>query len=107
MRIDAKTILESIHRENTNKLVFAHVNINSLRNKFELLVDQFKGNIDVLVISETKIDDNFPLENFLIGGLSKPYTLFRDSLGGDIFLYVREDIPSNLLNYWMTEADII
>ena len=107
MRIDAKTILELIHRENTNKLVFAHVNINSLRNKFELLVNQFKGNNDVLMISETKIDDKFPLENFLIGGLSKPYKLVRDSLGGDIFLYVREDIPSNLLNSWMTETDVI
>ena len=41
-RIDAKTILKSIRQEHTNKLVFAHININSLRNKFELLVDQVK-----------------------------------------------------------------
>ena len=84
-------------RENANKLVFALININSLRNKFELLVDQVKGNIDVLMISETKIDDSFPLGNFLIGGFSKPYRLDCDSLGGGILLYVREDIPSNLL----------
>ena len=96
-RIDAKTILKSMRRENTNKLVFAHVNINSLRNKFELLADQVTGNIDVLMISETKIDDSFPLGNFLIGGFSKPYRLDCDSLGGGILLYVREDIPSNLL----------
>ena len=96
-RIDAKTILKSIRRENTNKLFFAHININSLRNKFELFVDQFKGNIDVLMISETKIDDSFPLGNFLIGGFSKRYMLDRDPLGGGILLYVREDIPSNLL----------
>ena len=96
-RIDAKTVLKSIRRENTNKLVFAHIDINSLRNKFELLVDQVKGNIDVLMISETKIDDSFPLANFLIGGFSKPYRLDRDSLGEGILFYVREDIPSNLL----------
>ena len=95
-RIDAKTILRSIRQENINKLVFAHINKNSLRNKFELLVDQVKGNIDVLMISETKIDDGFPLGNFLIGGFSKPYRLDRDSLGGCILLYVREDIPTNL-----------
>ena len=83
-RIDAKTILKSIRQEHTNKLVFAHININSLRNKFELLVDQVKGNIDVLMISETKIDDSFPLENFLIRGLSKPYRLDRETLGGGI-----------------------
>ena len=95
-RIDAKFILKSIRQENTNKLVFAHININSLRNKFELLVDQVKGNIDVLMISEIKTDDSFPLVNFLIGSFSKPYRLDRDSLGGGILLYVREDIPTNL-----------
>ena len=57
-----------IRRENTNKLVFAHININS----FESLFDQVKGNIDVLMISETNIDDSFPLGNFLIGGFCKP-----------------------------------
>ena len=54
--------MKSIRHENTNKLVFAHININSLRNKFELFVDQVKGNIDVLMISETKFDDSFPQE---------------------------------------------
>ena len=48
------------------------------------------------MISETKIDGSFPLGNFLIGGFSKPYRLDRDSLGGCILLYVREDIPTNL-----------
>ena len=68
-----KLILKSIRQENINKLVFAHINIHSLRNRFELLVDQVKGNIDVLMISETKTDDSFPLGDFLIGGFSKPY----------------------------------
>ena len=88
--------MKSIRQENTNKLVFPHININSLRNKFELLVDQVKGNIDVLMISETKIDDSFPLGKFLIGGFSKPYRLDRDALGGGILLYVIEDIPTSL-----------
>ena len=48
------------------------------------------------MISETKIDDSFPLGKFLIGGFSKPYRLDRDLLGGGILLYVREDIPTNL-----------
>ena len=95
-RIDAKTILTLICQENTNKLVFAHMNINSLRNKFKLLFHQVKGNIDVLMISETKTDDTFPFRNFLIGAFSKPYRLDCDSLGGGILLYVRKDIPKNL-----------
>ena len=31
--------------------------------------DQVKGNIDVLLVSKTKIDDNFPIGIFLIDGL--------------------------------------
>ena len=96
-RIDAKTTLKSMHRENTKKLLFAHININSLRNKFELLVDQVKGSIDIVMISQTKTDDSFSLGNFLTGGFSKPCRLERGSLVRGILLYVREDIPSNLL----------
>ena len=96
-RIDAKTILKSIRHENINKLVFAHINISSLRNKFELPVNQVKGNIGILMITETKTDDSFPLGNFLIGCFSKPYGLDRGSFGGGILLYVREDITTNLI----------
>ena len=44
------------------------------------------------MISETKIDDSFhyQIDDFLLGGFSKPYRLDRDSLGGSIVLYVRE-----------------
>ena len=80
-----------------NKLIFAHWNINSIRNKVEFLAEQIKGKIDILMISETKIDESFPQENFLIDGFSSPYRLDRDSKGGGIMLYVREDIPSNFL----------
>ena len=37
------------------------------------------------------------LGNFLIDGFSKHYRLDRDSFGGGILLYVREDIQSSLL----------
>ena len=68
-----------------------------MRNKFEFLSTQVKGNIDVLMVSETKIDYTFPVGNFVIDGFSTPYRLDRDSNGGGIILHVREDIPSNLL----------
>ena len=80
-----------------NKLIFAHLNINSIRNKFEELISQVEGTVDVLMISETKIDDSFPIANFLIDGFSQPYRIDQNSSGGGIMFYVREDIPSNLL----------
>ena len=43
-------------------MICAHLNINSARNKFELLSDIIKNNIDILMISETKFDSAFPNE---------------------------------------------
>ena len=51
------------------------------------------------MISKTKTDESFPKGNFLIKGFSSPYMLDRDSKGGGIMLYVRADIPSNLLAF--------
>ena len=47
-----------------NKLIFAPLNINSIRKKYEELVSQVKGTVDVLTISETKIDKNLPNANY-------------------------------------------
>ena len=90
-------ILNSITIDNRNKLVFGHLNINAIRNKFQLLSQQVKQNIDVLTISETKVDDSFPIRNFLINSFSTPYRSDRDSKGGGIMLFVRKNIPSKLL----------
>ena len=49
------------------------------------------------MISKTKIDESFPQENFLIDKFSSTHRSDRDSKGGRIMLYVREDIPSNFL----------
>ena len=40
----------------------------------------------------------FPVGNFVIDGFSKSYRLDCYSNGGGIILYVRGDIPSNLLD---------
>ena len=60
--------LKSIRIRNLNKIVIGHLNINSLRNKFDFLVTQVKGYIDILMISETKLDESFPIGQFLIDG---------------------------------------
>ena len=90
--------LENIHRRNINRLIFAQLNINSLRNKFESLQHMINKNIDVLLISETKIDSSFPSAQFHLEGHATPYRLDRNANGGGILLYIREDIPSKLLN---------
>ena len=53
--------------------------------------------VDVLMVSETKIDETFPSRQFYIEGFTPPYRLDRNCHGGGILVYVREDIPSKLI----------
>ena len=55
-----------------------------------------QDNIDILLVSETKLDDTFPVGQFYIDGYSTPYHFDRTSHGGGILLYIREDIPSKI-----------
>ena len=81
-----------------DKIIFAHLNINSIWNKFDRLSDMIKGNIDVLMISESKLDNSFPDGQFLIEGYGEPFRLDLDKLAGGIILFVRSDIPAKLLS---------
>ena len=89
--------LENLRRENKNRPIIAQLNINSLRNKFGFLSSQITKYVDILLLSETKLDDSFPTGQLSLNGYSKPYRLYRSSNGGGILLYVRDDIPSRLL----------
>ena len=73
------------------------MNINSLRNKFHNLFDMIDQNIDIVCLAETKLDDSFPSSNFLIPGYSSPYRLDINSRSGGLLTYIKETIPSKLL----------
>ena len=90
--------LKSLRIRNLNKIVVGHLNINSIRNKFDFLAHQVKGNIDILMISETKLDESFPPSQFFLDGYSVPFSFDRNGNGGGILLYIRDDIPSKLLS---------
>ena len=60
-------ILKSLRGDRLNKSDFAELNINSIRNKIEFPVKQFLGNLNVLIILGTKINDSFPIGSFVIG----------------------------------------
>ena len=58
---------------NPDKLLFGHLNTKSIRNKSEMLSYQIKGNIDVLMVSDTKLMIvSFPNENILLDELRTP-----------------------------------
>ena len=82
---DAKKPL-NICNSNINKLIFRHLNINSLRNKFDLLCKQLKGSIGIFMKSETKLDDSFLQGQFLIESFHSPLRFDHNKTGGSILL---------------------
>ena len=59
-------------------------------------------NVDILLICETKLDSSFPRAQFHIHGFGEPYRFDRNGKGGGILLYIRDDIPSKLIESKMT-----
>ena len=59
---DPNQKLSKLKKNNLCRLIIGHLNVNSLRNKFEAL----KSMVDILMVSETKIDDSFPMAQFSI-----------------------------------------
>ena len=57
---DFKTKLKDIRITNLNRIFISHININSIRSKFKLLVEAVIGNMDILMVTETKTDESFP-----------------------------------------------
>ena len=45
--------LKEIRIKNLNKIIIAQININSLRNKFEMLAEGIGRNSDILLVSCT------------------------------------------------------
>ena len=77
-----------------NKLIIANLNVNSVPGKFEQLKHTVQNKVDILVLTETKIDFNFSNQQFYIEGFCLPFWLDRNIHGGGILIYIPEDIPS-------------
>ena len=94
--------LHEIRIKNANRLVIGHLNVNYLRNKFEMLEELIKDKI----ISEKKLDSSFPSGQFVIKDYSTPFRLDRNQNGRGLLLYVREDIPCKILREYTPEKPI-
>ena len=98
--------LNDLKIRNYNRIIIGNLNINSISPKFDQLKIIAQGNIDILVVTETKLDASFPTSQFQIEGYSAPYRKDRDRKGGGVLIYVREDIPSKQLNKHSFPDDI-
>ena len=86
------SFLQKLRKVNLDRIIIGHLNINSIRNKIHHLADIVSNRIDILLITETKIDHTFPTTQFLMKSYSKPLRLDRTAFGGGLLLYIRKDI---------------
>ena len=92
-RNEPKSILNTLKIKNNKRIIIGHLNINHLEKKFLPLVSLVKDRLDIFLISETKIDESFPTAQFLIDGYTNPFRRDRNTFGGGLCLYIRDDIP--------------
>ena len=65
---DALSILNKRRKDNSDRLIFGNLNNDSINSKFDQMEFLLQGKVDTLVLSETKLDNSFPTNQFLIGG---------------------------------------
>ena len=66
--MNPKETFRKLKNDNPTKISIGHFNINSIRNKIEFLKEL---NVDIFLISETKLNDTFPTGQFLINGYQR------------------------------------
>ena len=79
---------------------FNHTKQTKVPFKFEALKFIIDSNIDIFLISETKMGDSFPTAQSLINELSAPCRFDRNSTGDGLLLYIHEDIPYKILKIY-------
>ena len=92
-KLTPKDSLKNIKINYPKNIIIGHLNINSLRNKFECLAYIIDKNIDILLLSESKLGESFPNGQFIIADFQQPFRQDRNENGGGLILYVREGIP--------------
>ena len=63
---DPSEVIKNIKLSNVNRLIMGQLNVNGLKNKIDPIKLLAEGNIDVLVITESKLDQSFPFNNSLL-----------------------------------------
>ena len=89
--------IKQVRDRNKNRIIIGHLNINSVRNEFVELESLTSGNIDIICISETKLDSSFPVMQFTREGYSKPYRRDNTDKSGGLLIFVKEGIMSKPL----------
>ena len=87
--------LQILKVKNVNRLITGNLNINSISNKFDQLKLFVQGKIDILIVTETKLDSTFPTSQFVIFGYSEPYRFDRNRNGRGVLFTFEKTYQAN------------
>ena len=98
IRLCQSKFLNDLRKQNPDRLIIIHLNVKQItkiiiQNKFEFLVLLVEDNIDILMLSEAKLDTSFLHAQFSIEGYSKPCRSDRHRNGGGLILFIRKGLP--------------
>ena len=84
--------------ENPSNLIFAYLNINSVKKKFKNLIGIINENVDTFTITETKLDGSFPTAQFEVKDYYSPFRLDITNKSWGLLIYIKSSIPSRKLS---------
>ena len=76
-------------------VIFEHLNLSSLQNKFFSISELIKGKVDIFLINQSKVDESFTNNQFAMSG----YKFIRDrnKFGGGIAFYITDQLTSLII----------
>ena len=98
--------LKVLRSKYPKNVILSYININSIRNKLDSLGTLVSGEVDILAIAESKLDDSFPKSSVQLHNFKSPYRLDITDQSGGILVFVRSDIPSRQLTNYNYPKDI-
>ena len=94
------------HRlQNAKNVTIGALNVNSLRNKIGAVKELTTNNIDICLLSATKIDESFPNQQFNVSNY-KTFRRDRNKHGWGLLFYINDNIPCKLINDQIIPSDI-
>ena len=98
--------LKKLRLGNTKNILFAYLNIISIRSKFEIFFGLLADTFDILTITENKLGDSCPTNQFLIKGFHQPFRLDINRNSGGLLTCMKSSLPVRILSNYTLPSDI-
>ena len=66
-----KSALKCLHSNHPQQIIIGYLNISSIRNKFDIMKPMLLDDTDIFMVTETKLDDSFPVLQFNLKVLAR------------------------------------